>query len=61
VGVVDRLHGVFVFPDTNVRMLGEHPQDLYSVRFDGTELWGDRGDAHAPVYIDIWEQHLELE
>ena len=60
-GVIDRRHGVFVFPDTNARMLGEHPQHLYCVRFDGTELWGDRGDARAPVYVDIWEQHLEPE
>ena len=60
-GMIDRVHGVFVFPDTNARMLGEHPQHLYSVRFDATELWGDRRDTRAPVYIDIWEQHLEPE
>jgi nitrile hydratase len=42
-------------------MIGEHPQHLYSVRFDARELWGDRGDACAPVYIDIWEPHLEPE
>jgi nitrile hydratase subunit beta len=58
-GVIERCHGVFVFPDTNAAMLGEHPQHLYFVRFDGTELWGDRGDIRAPVYTDIWEQHLE--
>jgi nitrile hydratase subunit beta len=60
-GMIDRRHGAFVFPDTNARMLGEHPQHLYSVRFDAAELWGDRGDARAPVYIDIWERHLEPE
>jgi nitrile hydratase beta subunit len=60
-GMIDRRHGVFVFPDTNARMIGEHPQHLYSVRFDARELWGDRADVCAPVYIDIWEPHLEPE
>jgi nitrile hydratase subunit beta len=60
-GMIDRRHGVFVFPDTNARRIGEHPQHLYSVRFDPRELWGDRADARAPVYIDIWEPHLEPE
>ncbi len=58
-GVIDRRHGAFVFPDTNAMMLGEQPQHLYSVRFDAWELWGDRGDARAPVFVDIWEAHLE--
>ena len=60
-GVIDRHHGAFVFPDTNAEMLGEHPQHLYSVRFEAGELWGDRADARAPVYVDVWEEHLEPE
>ncbi len=40
-GVVDRDHGVYVFPDTNAHFLGEKPQHLYSVRFTARELWGE--------------------
>src|SRR5262245_42155253 len=39
-GVIARCHGVHVFPDTNAHDRGEHPQPLYSVRFDARELWG---------------------
>src|SRR5215212_7763928 len=40
-GVVERVHGTHVFPDTNAHDQGEHPQPLYSVRFSARELWGD--------------------
>src|SRR4051812_38359262 len=43
-GVVERLHGTHVFPDTNAHGLGEQPQPLYSVRFEATELWGDTAE-----------------
>ena len=33
-GVIQRLHGPQIFPDTNAHGLGENPQALYSVCFD---------------------------
>ena len=39
-GVVQRVHGVHVFPDTNAQFLGESPQWLYNVAFEASELWG---------------------
>src|SRR5690349_9366131 len=39
-GIIDRDHGVFVFPDTNAQFRGEKPQHVYSVRFAARELWG---------------------
>jgi nitrile hydratase len=57
-GVIERVHGVHVFADTHAQGLGEQPQWLYGVRFDGGELWGDAGSAGA-VSIDIWESLLE--
>jgi len=59
-GVVDRVHGVFVFPDSNAELAGEAPQTVYSVRFTARELWGD--DAPHPadkVYVDMWDTYLE--
>lgn len=60
VGVVETLHGAHVFPDTHAQGQGEQPQWLYTVVFDGAELWG--GDTRArrlQVSIDAWEPYLE--
>jgi nitrile hydratase subunit beta len=58
VGVVEMLHGVHVFPDTN-SLGNENPQWLYTVTFDGRELWGPDGDASARISVDAWESYLE--
>jgi nitrile hydratase subunit beta len=58
-GRVEKVHGVFVFPDANARGLGESPQWLYSVRFSGAELWGADGDRNHDVSVDAWESYLE--
>jgi nitrile hydratase beta subunit len=57
-GVVDRCHGVFVFPDAQVAGLGEAPQWLYTVRFTAEELWGDSACPGLIVSIDAWESYL---
>jgi nitrile hydratase len=59
VGVVERLHGCHVFPDSNARGAGESPQWLYTVRFTGRELWGERADENMIVSVDAWESYLE--
>jgi nitrile hydratase subunit beta len=59
VGVVDRIHGAHVFPDSNAHFKGENPQHLYSVRFSARELWGERAAERDAVYIDLWEEYLE--
>jgi len=59
IGVVDRVHGPHVFPDTNAQGLGEQPQWLYTVVFDGRELWGSRSTPNLSVSIDAWEPYLE--
>lgn len=58
-GTVDRDHGVFVFPDTNARFVGEKPQHVYSVRFAARELWGDQASPRDSVYVDLWDDYLE--
>jgi nitrile hydratase len=59
VGVIDRLHGCHVFPDSNAHGKGENPQWLYTVRFSGRELWGERAEATSSVSVDAWESYLE--
>jgi nitrile hydratase subunit beta len=58
-GVIHLVHGPEVFADTNAHGLGEHPQVVYNVRFDGRELWGDSAEPGTIVAIDLWESYLE--
>jgi nitrile hydratase beta subunit len=59
VGVVERILGCQVFPDSAAMDLGENPQWLYTVVFDATELWGPDADATSKVSIDAFEPYLE--
>ncbi|HSS71039.1 MAG TPA: nitrile hydratase subunit beta [Casimicrobiaceae bacterium] len=59
IGCIERVHGAHVFPDTHAQGLGEQPQWLYTVVFDGRELWGDDAARGLSVSIDAWEPYLE--
>ena len=59
VGTIERVIGCHVFPDSNATGAGENPQWLYTVRFDGRELWGADGDPTTKVSVDAWEPYLE--
>ncbi len=59
VGVVERLHGAHVFPDSVTTGKGEDPQWLYTVCFDGQELWGADADSKLKVSIEAFEPYLE--
>jgi nitrile hydratase len=58
-GVIDALRGCHVFPDSNATGAGENPQWLYTVRFDGNELWGADADPSVIVSVDAWEPYLD--
>jgi len=58
-GVIARVHGSYIFPDTNAHGQGEQPHPLYSVRFEADELWGGSAEPRAPVHLDLWERYLE--
>jgi nitrile hydratase subunit beta len=59
VGMIQIQHGAHVFPDSNALFAGEAPQHLYSVRFEGDELWGPDAEPGACAYIDLWESYLD--
>jgi nitrile hydratase len=59
VGLVERVHGAHVYPDSVVAGCGEDPQWLYTVRFDGRELWGPDAEADVSVSVDAFEPYLE--
>jgi nitrile hydratase subunit beta len=58
-GTIERVIGFHVFPDSNAHGGGENPQWLYTVRFDGREIWGDDADPTVQVSVDAWEPYLE--
>jgi nitrile hydratase len=59
VGCVAAIRAVHVYPDSNAQGLGEQPQWLYSVAFEGTTLWGPEADLNLTVYVDAWEPYLK--
>lgn len=58
-GEIIRVYGAQVFPDSNAHGLGQQPQCLYSVRFEGRELWGSEAEPNAVVHLDLWESYLQ--
>jgi nitrile hydratase subunit beta len=57
-GVVEAIRGCHVFPDTVAIGQGENPQWLYTVLFDGRELWGESADPSLKVSIEAFEPYL---
>jgi nitrile hydratase beta subunit len=58
-GMIARMHGVHVFPDSNSAGKGEDPHWLYSVAFDAREVWGAEGRKGDTIFLDLWEPYLE--
>jgi nitrile hydratase subunit beta len=59
VGVIEALRGCHVFPDAVAIGQGEDPQWLYTVLFDGRELWGEKAEPTLKVSIEAFEPYLE--
>jgi len=59
VGVIEALRGCHVFPDSVAIGQGEDPQWLYTLRFEGRELWGANADPSLQVSIEAFEPYLE--
>jgi nitrile hydratase len=58
-GIIEHVRGCHVFPDTVAIGKGENPQWLYTVLFEGRELWGESADPKLKVSIEAWEPYLE--
>jgi nitrile hydratase len=59
VGVIEAVRGYHVFPDSVATGAGENPQWLYTVVFDGRELWGANSDPTLTVSVEAFEPYLE--
>jgi nitrile hydratase subunit beta len=58
-GTVELVHGCQAFPDSVALDRGDDPQWLYTVVFEGTELWGADADPSVRVSVDAFEPYLE--
>jgi nitrile hydratase len=59
VGVIERINGSHVYPDSQAHGHGENPQWLYTVVFSSRELWGEDADPTARISVDAFEPYLE--
>jgi nitrile hydratase len=58
-GIVERVNGWYVIEDDHAERLGRNPQPVYTVGFDGRELWGPDVEPNQRVYLELWEGYLE--
>jgi nitrile hydratase, beta subunit len=58
-GVITAHHGATVFPDAHAVGRRARPQHLYTVAFEGNDLWGDAADAGTEVRVDLFEAYLD--
>lgn len=59
-GTIAEVLGTFILPDAHAHGKGENPEPVYSVSFDGEELWSEEyADSNETLYIDLWESYLE--
>jgi nitrile hydratase len=58
VGTIKALRPAQVLPDSAAHFRGESPEHVYSVAFDGRELWGPDSESFS-LTIDLFESYLE--
>ena len=62
-GTIERIHGAHVFPDTRVSRpvppFVDEAHWLYTVVFDGNDLWSSGASGELLVSVDAWEPYLE--
>ena len=50
-----------LFPDAHSTGRRARPQHLYTVAFDGTDLWGEGAEPGTELRIDLYEPYLEAQ
>ena len=58
-GIVESVHGPFLLPDTRAHLISADWEPVYTVVFEGSELWGDEAGPRDYVSIDLWQSYLE--
>jgi nitrile hydratase len=63
-GTIESVQGVFPLPDERalgVDLASCTKEALYTVVFEGDEVWRERGSEPLSVSADLWESYLEPE
>jgi nitrile hydratase len=58
-GRVTEHRGAAVLPDRRFATGSSAAEHLYTVVFDGVELWGDRAEPNTEINIELFESYLE--
>lgn len=58
-GVITAQLGGVLFPDAHAVGRRTRPQHLYTVAFEGVDLWGARAEPATEVRVDLFEPYLE--
>jgi nitrile hydratase len=58
-GTVELIHGCHAYPDSVATDHGDDPQWLYTVVFEGREIWGADADPTLKISIDAFEPYLD--
>ena len=58
-GIVGAVFAAYDLPDDTPGGEDAPIQQLYSVRFEGPELWGSSAEPGTALHIDMWEGYLE--
>jgi nitrile hydratase beta subunit len=58
-GVITAHLGATLFPDARARGRRLGPRHLYTVAFEGSDLWGEQADAGTEARVDLYEPYLE--
>jgi len=63
-GTIDAVHGVYPLPDERARgvsLASCAKEALYTVVFEGREVWRERSSEALAVSADLWDSYLEPE
>jgi nitrile hydratase len=58
-GTVTAHHGATLFPDAHAVGRRSRPVHLYTVAFEGSDLWGEQAEQGTELRIDLYEPYLE--
>lgn len=58
-GVVTAHLGAMLFPDARAADRRARPQHLYTIAFQGCDLWGEDAEAGTEARVDLYEPYLE--
>jgi hypothetical protein len=58
-GIVTAHLGATLFPDAYAVGRRARPQHLYTVSFEGSDLWGSAAEAGTEMRVDLYETYLE--